>query len=594
MIDSAADAGVIDKRVAENIKNKIKPVTAATTNQPQPQEKPSVTTPTQAQQTAQEGQAQPPATAERAPVATESVATAREAIEHVGVKIYPVTFKGEPRWSVQTEDNRTNGKVLGDTIHATLEDAKAEAERQVVRVKSQQERSAAHEAEVAAAQAKKDANKGKSIVERKRDAYLDKQHTYPPQAGLGQGTRREAMQKAVDQGRAIVERMVPDTAAKHRDQTAIDLVKARGFILGLSNENIPVVKQGLEAQARMKANQYEKPEYRIYDGRDRNGSFRENSKTEYDYAEELKAQPKDPRENYIRSAADSIGQLRKSDVDRVLNGLAKDNIDGVTRADLAAYIKEKHPDYTQEVDDVLAELSGATLEPHQMTEAQYGEQERQKALADMRADLDKAKSGEMMPYARGAKSKAELVRNIEADIAKTEQSNPERFAGDHLGHINKALRDGKTVPVENLKRYDVQPQNAVHQDPGKAPEVATAPVIAQSLAKAARKEDHTQKEMRLWLVGEIDKAVKLTEDYADYQESIKKNGQDIADSVFFGKRSSSVGLTTPQGNGTITFDVPGVCCVTSITDRMKSACDSKLRASGCKLPSRTSDQPRPL
>jgi hypothetical protein len=44
MIDSAADAGVIDKRVAENIKNKIKPVTAATTNRRNSARRTSATT----------------------------------------------------------------------------------------------------------------------------------------------------------------------------------------------------------------------------------------------------------------------------------------------------------------------------------------------------------------------------------------------------------------------------------------------------------------------------------------------------------------------------------------------------------------------
>jgi len=389
-------------------------------------------------------------------------------IDHNGTRIYKTKIAGRngapasEMWAVESQDNkrkqaagqRTTG---GDSLHATLDEAKKAADVEAKQDAAHQDRIAEADAEQAAAQAKKDANKGKSIVERRKDAILDGATKLPVQAGLGNGTKRESMQKAVDQERAIVEKMVDDTAAKKRDNDAVDLVRAKGFILGLSNENLPVVKAGLEAQARLKANDYKKPSYRVHSGRDTNSSFYEISKTEYDYAQSLKAAPKDPRENYIKSAADSIGQLRKSDVDRVLSGLAKDNIDGVTRADLASYIKEKHPDYAQEVDDVMAELSGTNLEPHQMTEAQYGEQERQKNLVTLRSDLQKAKSGETKPYVTGAKSKAELVRNIEAEIAKTEQAPPERYAGDHLGHINQALRDGKTVPDANLKRYDVQP-----------------------------------------------------------------------------------------------------------------------------------------
>jgi len=224
---------------------------------------------------------------QQAPAAAGVAPGVRTATEHVGVKIYPVTFKGEPRWSVQTSANKISGKVLGDTIHTTLDDAKKEAELQVARDKSQAERNAAHEAEQAAAQAKKDANKGKSLAERKRDFDLDKPTKLHPNAGLGTGTRRESMQKAVDQERHIEAATVRDEAAKKRDTEAID--RARRNNLPTGNINYPGVKEYFEAAARLKADKYEKPEYRVYDGRDNKGSFREITKTEYDYAQELKA-----------------------------------------------------------------------------------------------------------------------------------------------------------------------------------------------------------------------------------------------------------------------------------------------------------------
>ncbi|ABO60624.1 hypothetical protein LA345_39060 (plasmid) [Burkholderia vietnamiensis] len=60
-------------------------------------------------------------------------------------------------------------------------------------------------------------------------------------------------------------------------------------------------------------------------------------------------------QTYITAAADSIAALRRIDVYRVLNGLAADNVDGVTRSDLATWIAMNRPDLVKEVTDVMAE-----------------------------------------------------------------------------------------------------------------------------------------------------------------------------------------------------------------------------------------------
>ena len=77
------------------------------------------------------------------------------------------------------------------------------------------------------------------------------------------------------------------------------------------------------------------------------------------------AQPTSPAdmENYIKVAADSIGALRRVDVYRVLNSLAADNIDGVTRAALAQWIIEKRDDLAPEVRTVMAEEWPGEFEP---------------------------------------------------------------------------------------------------------------------------------------------------------------------------------------------------------------------------------------
>ncbi|MCA7890105.1 hypothetical protein E2P84_42140 [Burkholderia cepacia] len=58
-------------------------------------------------------------------------------------------------------------------------------------------------------------------------------------------------------------------------------------------------------------------------------------------------------EQFINIAADSIASLRKPDVFRVLDTVPCDNIDGVTRADMARYITKMRPDLVNEVAEVM-------------------------------------------------------------------------------------------------------------------------------------------------------------------------------------------------------------------------------------------------
>lgn len=234
----------------------------------------------------------------------EAPEAAQTEFDHNGTRIYPAKVKdretGEvsAMWAVETADNKqrrlSGERVLGgDTLHDTPEKAKQAAERQASedarREADRQEQERGEQERKQAEEQRKEANRGKSIAERRADAVLDKPTKLPASAGLGAGTKREAMQKAVEQGRAIVEASVHDAAAKKRDQEAVEQVSKKGYILGLSNENIPVVKAGLEAQARLKANDYTKPEYRVYANGDRSGGFWEITKTEYDYAKSLQA-----------------------------------------------------------------------------------------------------------------------------------------------------------------------------------------------------------------------------------------------------------------------------------------------------------------
>ena len=61
--------------------------------------------------------------------------------------------------------------------------------------------------------------------------------------------------------------------------------------------------------------------------------------------------------DYIKIAADSIATLRKVDVFRVIESVRPDNIDGVSRASLSRWISAERPDLSDEVADVLEELT---------------------------------------------------------------------------------------------------------------------------------------------------------------------------------------------------------------------------------------------
>lgn len=216
---------------------------------------------------------------------------------HNGTRIYPTKIKVgdevKSMWAVESPDNqrrRAAGEraIGGDSLHDTLEQAKSAAERESKRDAEQQaakaERDAADKARLDAEEARKAANRPKTVVERRKDAILD------GPSKIGQGTKRAVITTAVDNGYAIEAKMVYDHAAKKRDQEAVDRASRAGYILGVSNENLPLVKAGNEAKARLKEGKYEKPEYRVYQGSDTKAPFREITKTEYDYAQELKAQ----------------------------------------------------------------------------------------------------------------------------------------------------------------------------------------------------------------------------------------------------------------------------------------------------------------
>lgn len=551
--------------------------------------------------------------ADSVPAAEKPVADRTET-EHAGLKIYPIKVKmGDAvveKWAVQTPDNaqrEKNGErqIGGDPLSDTLDEAKKNAESEVRIARERAERDAESKAEEAAAQAKKDANKGKSILQRRADALLDKKHTYPPQAGLGAGTRREAMESAVDQGRAIVERMVPDTAAKNRDQAAIDLVRARGYILGLSNENIPVVKQGLEAQARMKANQYEKPEYRVYDSAKTDGGFYEITKTEYDYAQELKAQRAAAPQAEPAPAAASQQSQPQPPKEVGLTGIDKEYA-SLTQL-RGTKVMLTHPDgrILYDVQLSVPWRRKNMIGTFPMQRFQFTENFEVKSKSDVTGNpgdkgfvlIDKraqnAQRASQNPTVAPA-SQAQQSAPAASSQQATDDFLPEGWTKSVNGYTKRPvyrMEQGGGQPfavvtqVEGM-RYEVQirhgdkqlivsnqtgalsevlakaeteltrmtqADSVTHQDPGEKAEAATPGVVTDSLKKAARNEDTKPSEMRKWLVAEIDKELLQAADRPDYDEAVKRMGEKDAISMFTGNGP----LGKNNETGFITFDVPG-------------------------------------
>ena len=150
-----------------------------------------------------------------------------------------------------------------------------------------------------------------------------------------------------------------------------------------------------------------------------------------------------------------------------------------------AKVTEKKPEVEKE--------KPKAKEPWEISEREYGEQERQISLTSLREDLRKAKSGEEKPnvFLNGAKSKAALIRTIEKDIEDAKYTKPERYSGNHLGFINKAIREGKDVPQANLDRYDIKTEKPAES--AKEPEKVAVtppkePVAAETGAKGKQVE----------------------------------------------------------------------------------------------------------
>lgn len=208
-------------------------------------------------------------------------------VEVDGVTVYPTAMGGAVRWAIQSFANVGKDRTVGDALFATLDEAMQAARVEADHRRAQLCRAALQAEQAALDSARVESNRGLTLAERRANAYLDHASGFPASAGLGFGSRRQAIACAVAQGLRIVAVEVADVAARNRDTATLERGQRAGYLIGLSNENIPLVRQMTAAKQRLTAKLHHKLEYRLYVGVEPSPTIYVLSKTEYDYAQSL-------------------------------------------------------------------------------------------------------------------------------------------------------------------------------------------------------------------------------------------------------------------------------------------------------------------
>jgi hypothetical protein len=335
------------------------------------------------------------------------LASNRAEFRHEGFRIYPISIKGEPRWAVQSLDNserenKGERQIGGDAIVDTPEQAKQQAESQVTERGQKAERQRQFAEQDAAEEAKKEANRGLSITQRRANAALDKPTNLPVNAGVGIGTRREAMESAVSQERAITAVDVRDTAAYKRDEDEQGRLHRSGYGAFFGNDSHPQKMRFNELTAKLKnRDNYQKKEYRLYSGRDTDGGFYEITKTEYDYAKSLMTDSSNAK-HVAAIAGKPVADMPAEQLQKIASGESKTFGPAAVEKASAELARRDEADSPK-----------ATKEPWQYGELEYGDRYIDEVvLPDLRKQLANAHGGKFQEYP----SKAAAVRGLKERI----------------------------------------------------------------------------------------------------------------------------------------------------------------------------------
>lgn len=217
-----------------------------------------------------------------------------------GMLIYQCPIRGEGiRLAVETFENRdrrlSNERPIGgDTLHKTIDAARAAVEAELRREREVLEASRLHDEEVAASGRKTEENRGLTIAERKANAHLDKLSTIPitrfiPSHASVPVTNRQIIEAAVVNGFRVEAVHEYDEAARSKDERILADARKHGVLIGYTNPNLPKAKTAIAAQERLDANEYSKTAYRLYSDKTDGDRFFDITKTMFEYAESIKS-----------------------------------------------------------------------------------------------------------------------------------------------------------------------------------------------------------------------------------------------------------------------------------------------------------------
>ncbi|OZA55716.1 MAG: hypothetical protein B7X79_13910 [Acidovorax sp. 17-64-282] len=447
------------------------------------------------------------AAAGRATAAPQGIAPApAQETTHNGTRIYPTKTKVgddvKSMWAVESPDNqrrRAAGErtVGGDSLHDTIEQAKAAAEREAKRDAAQQaakaEQDAADKARLDAEEARKAANRPKTLMEHRKDAVLSKQVLDSETGNVM--TRREWVENKVADGLKT-------------SITQEDKIKPMSRRQIFRADNLQQAEHDRKVKEAGKKDVYWLGDFEV-------------TKIEYDYAQELKAQreaaPQAVESPALQAAMGAAGWTGET---------GQGDTIWTKRANGERYTALLWPDAGSMEVTVLADGVDTQIASFKVGDAKAAAEAANKAVAQDVAEQSPADDAlpngwtksvngytkrPVYRMEQGGGQPFAVVTQVEGMQYEVQirHGDKQLIVSNQTGALSEVLAKAET----ELTRM-TQADSVTHQDPGEKAEAATPGVVTDSLKKAARNEDTKPSEMRKWLVGKIDEAIAVAPEAA--------------------------------------------------------------------------------
>lgn len=433
----------------------------------------------------------------------------REAFEHAGLKVYPtrVNIGGEPvdRWAVQLPENKGTSKVGGDTLHETVEAAKKDAEllaRQAAdRAETRAKIDAQEKVEAEAKAAKQEANKGKSLLERRAEAVLDKQ---VKDGETGEVTTRRAW---------VAKKVAEGLKPKVEQEDKIKPMSRAQFNRASNEEQRAHERKVKEAG---KKDTYWLGDYSV-------------TKIEYDYAKSLDAGgAADPAPAKPAKETKAQREAREAEERRATYFTPGNIVQGYSGHDrVIAYTPPSKPGgaWSVQVQHVVKRDGEWIVDPQDPRERSHATEPsaadyKRGPVAQWKGAAPAKPKDDMLPNGwaqseNGFTKRAVFRKNQDIGQPFAVVNHVEGMTYDiEVRHGDKAVDSARVVGArsEALAKADALLAKAnetasTHQDPGEKPEAVTPGVVKESLTKAAKNEDRKPSEMKADLLRMIDEAL---------------------------------------------------------------------------------------